>query len=353
MLFSNNVKDERFNTCEQVLSSIVGENGLKELSFLFFEEQGCQGEMYPDAKYFSRWNEFTKFDDINIDQIKSMYLPPHATLKLYSSQGSFSSFRGPLLIPSFNSYLQVWSNFDQSPCLSDEKYDDCGKKIHFNKNDVDKFIIERNQTWNKFLQSYKNVEFPQISITNDLKIDLPIEDFFQVNCFQNNETPCKCVQAFNQSKIEYPQIYNELWIEHLYEDCNPKTQHMPKGAKISTLLDVKAECQQMIHSMIKNNSFPNRSNNQDLLYFKCGSENYQNAFSSGEVDPLKEYDDVLDNDYESRLTNESSIYIYIFLGLIIFIIFIIIIIGSQFYYGKNKKKVKNNLKIRQYNGTNF
>jgi hypothetical protein len=284
------------NNCKQVIIDKFINNtsnkhilSFKEVPFLFFDADNCTTKRTNINPIEPLWNTELQFqsDSIPFKEIQSIYIPPHATIEFHSKHKHISKIKGPALIPKLSSYLQTWDN---------------GNKIEYNNTQINHIIVYRHKKWTDYLTNFKHHEQNSIPLTNDHTLQMPInfDNYFQNFCNNNLKSPCLCINAFEDMKHSYPAIYKQLWVEHLYPSCNIKTQYVPSYFKPSNNNKVDEECKEMIHLMLKSNNFPIRDIDNNKSIFKCGGEIYKNAFSSGETDELKVFDDTYDDMLEKK-----------------------------------------------------
>ncbi len=268
-----------------LLQNLAQEN--KQFPCLLFEKSGCQGAMYPPVNGFNAWNQYLKQSDVGFSTIGSMYIPPHAVLQLWSTDGSgYYELHGQQVVIDTPSSLTFWRNWDDTPCLSGQ----CGKKIDWQFSGIQRLFIKTN-SWQDYLYTLgSHKKTLQIGGT---PLSFNMDQFFTDLCARDTlgQYACQCHNAWQEIITQHAASAAHSYVNLLPNGCDPATHYVPSQANVAIGTD--RECLEMIQAQIAAGTFPTLSNGGTATYI-CNNQMYVNTFDSGGTNPTASFDDAED-----------------------------------------------------------
>ena len=311
-------------TCQDIVLKILQSDiqHLSEFPFLLFQGIDCQYDMYPKPGDFPEWD--TTLSQIPLDQIGSVYIPPHALLELRSRSGLVASIKGPATISNMEAYMIFWEATNYAEC-DDTSNPDCHKKVRFGLTESDPILnlcVSRRMTWDQYLHNLASRN-QQLMIA-EYPVTVDFDRFFDRICA--NPKPgyhCECFDAHQQLLTDFPGISDQLYVNNLPNGCDPTKHYMPTQAKIGT--QSKEECLTMLKSMIRTGKFKTLDDGGDKM-FSCGGTSFQNTNRSG-LSRNAMFDDIEEQLIESSEMSSNETYfilVYVLIGILLFTFIVLI-----------------------------
>ena len=72
---------------------------------------GCRGRQYPSLTDFPTWDEKIDAVSVGFSQARSLFVPPHAELRMWGFEDGYTCVPGPALITDTDALLQFWTSF--------------------------------------------------------------------------------------------------------------------------------------------------------------------------------------------------------------------------------------------------
>jgi cbb3-type cytochrome oxidase subunit 3 len=255
-----------------------------EFPALFFERSHCQG---------------SRVTPLDLNRIGSMYVPPHASVVLTSTEGSHANFPGPSVVVSTDAYFTLWGNADGSACA--ENHPHCGRKISFDgglETQLKNISVRNHKPWDLYVHDVASSTGGSLKYKHH-NLTMNTDAFFNRVCASSSASVynCQCVDGYNKMILEHPELSSEMsYVNNLEDSCDPVKHYYPSGAKIGTFSE--EECVKMLFNMVSSGSvLPKDRGGPE--HFRCGNRSFENVFAtSGETLETRAYDDEQDKQLE-------------------------------------------------------
>jgi len=303
------------NIVHQLMSSHVPSG--YEPTFLVWSQPHCKGVMYPprvteDEQEFGPFSHFGLSDqeldaeDLQMDQIGSVFIPPHQSLKIWSGDHSgYFEIAGPNVVTSTESLLlQHWhGNVTGEP--------QPGRKIDWTfgsgPNQIHGITFHRYSHWHNHLGKYA----PQKQAMRVGRLRYAT-DWNQVHdewCQDKHANPalshkCDCVHAFWELEEEHGEdMAREIPLNLLKPNCDPTHHHVPKGAKVGR--GTLTECMTALRKTIHAGTHKFLDGDGPELW-RCGEHVIHNTDQHGNQEPTNRFSDWEEDLRERREMQRTS-----------------------------------------------
>jgi hypothetical protein len=256
------------------------------------------------------------------NDIKSLYVPGHLRLALYSNNGNKCNINGPASISNLHALMLFW---------------DDGTRVQISQ--IAHIVPKRTLSWNLYLHNILSKK--QNLTVNEKIINFDFDAFFSEICSSSLASQYKC-DCFN-SYLEFSSLHSNtnVYIDLLNPKCQPTKQYTHSQSLVAT--DVKNReilCVSMLNSMITHKTLKPWEHGGPE-YFICDSKYYSNMLIE---DKTKRFDDEQDKliELEEMGFNNGFIY-FLFILLFFFFVYIIVLVCNYLnlnYPWFNKKKLK-------------
>lgn len=338
------------SSCSSILLNVLKQNWNDqnpEPNFYMWNKNHCQGIRYPKSiQEVSTFNQSWNAQNTPLQNIKSFYIPPHATLSIRNKNGSTIEFTGPYICEDTTTLLEYWNNGD---IFSSIKF----------KDNVSSLIVHTHAKWNRYIEQLwtKNIKTIDL-LPNVYSPSINFNHFYINQCQDNpNDFLCGCHLAFDpqQPDIDIAQQPNSV--------CNPDIMHVPSKAKVS--FHNKESCKQHILQELQSG----RLNYEEVLIgqdvITCGTSNISipvKSLQNNQDTVITETNQSIQNKYpiiakhrpdlvtyaKNRFgqgtkvvsANDWLLWVTIFVPLFVFILACVIILYLQKWYPK--RITKNN-----------
>lgn len=244
-------------SCQKIIDNLLlsqWNDQNPELNYYMWNNVNCQGKQYPvEITETSPFNKTMNSKNTPFQNIKSFYIPPHATLSIRNKNKSTIEFTGPYTCEDTQTLLEYWSN---GQVFSNMKF----------KDNVESFVVRTHSNWNNYLESLWRGNFNNLHATNSLTLPINFNHFYTNQCQENpNNFLCGCHKAYDstQPNVDISQRPNTT--------CDPDIMHVPPNATVS--FHTKESCKRYILQELESK----RLNFEDVLsgqdVFTCGTSN--------------------------------------------------------------------------------
>ncbi len=267
--------------------------------------------LYQYTNYIGNPRLIFDFDSkiINND-IKSLYIPPHLKLDLYSHHGNKCTIYGAS-IPNLQALMLFW---------------DDGTRLDFSQ--VSYIIPKQTSSWKLYLHNLLSKK--QNLLVNDKIIQFDKDEFFSNICTTSpHQYKCDCFNTFVDLSLKHPNM--DLFIDLLNPKCQPRLHYTHSKSLIASNTKNREQlCISMFNNMIHNNTLkPWELGGPE--YFSCDSHYYTNVLIP---DKTKRFDDEQDKLIESQEMPSNIGFIYFLLILLFFFIVYLSVLACHYFHFK-------------------
>jgi hypothetical protein len=330
--------------CEDVIDKILTPKAQtnSEFPMIIWDDKGCQGKRYPEEGEYDAWSQYLEPAWTGLDRIKSLFVPHHATLELWSANDSYYSVQGPSYVADTPSKLAFWRHWDDTPCYPGEI--DCGKRVIWDMVDDDvgdpstndgkikRIRITRHTSWLDLLNQKASAGKPLTVGNKTYEIDG--DAFYKEYCAGGSKRfGCQCHDAYQDLLANHPEASEHSFVNIASDKCNPAVHYVPTGARVSK--GTHEECEEMFRAQIKAGTFPSLDVGGPQT-FHCGGKTYTNSLSDGSPSRLHQLDDKEDDKIEANemvSATETPEYAYYVIAAILILGFLLIV---AYYLEKSK-----------------
>lgn len=249
-----------------------------QFPLLLFSQKDCLGKRYPPEGEFNLWNQDLDLTTVGFDTIRSLYVPPHALLEMWSTGDGdgYYSVQGPNIISSTGSMLAFWSHYDNSPCFSTEVH--CGKRVGSADGwkllvDISRMRITWNLSWVELLHNFasngQTLAFggTEYAVNNDTL-------FNEICPHPYDRYSCNCHSAYQLIQQNHPGAAGSSYVNLQQNGCNPNIMYVPSGGNIAA--GTLQECTVQINAQLSTGTFPTIDNGGSEFYI-CAGKTYLNG----------------------------------------------------------------------------
>jgi hypothetical protein len=271
--------------------------------------------LYQDVNYtgtqeliFDLNNKITRMD------IKSLYIPGHVKLILYSHNDKKCNIYGPVSIPNLHALMLFWDDGTRVE-FSDDPFD----------SQISHILPKRIMSWEMYLHNLLS-KHRELTV-NDTQIKFDKDGFFQQICANGSiGYKCDCFNSYLELSSQHPNM--ELYIDLLNPKCQPTQQYTHSKSLIASNVKNREElCVSMFNNMITHETLkPWESGGPE--YFICDSKYYNNVIIP---DKNKRFDDESDKLIELAEMPSNTGFVYFLLILLFFLVVYMVVFACHYF----------------------
>lgn len=254
-------------SCSQVLVPLLKEAADLNARFpsFLFHQPHCAGTR-ADTTLLEIYEQKWSGSELGLDELGSLYLPPHLELQLTSNEGHTFSLLGPTTIQRTSALLSRWVDpQDPSKLETDRVSWRFGSKPH----DIATILLHVVVPWDTLVQRMAATK------QNFTSTPLNYPAYFQDFCAQNpSAAQCNCVQVYQTVLDKYASIQQHMYLNLLPGGCDPQTMYVPPKATIGQGTD--AECLDMIRAQLNHNLLTSAAEGGPAT-IECNHQSYPNV----------------------------------------------------------------------------
>jgi hypothetical protein len=285
--------------------------------------------MYQNTNYIGTPELIFDLDNkITQNDVKSLYVPGHLRLDIFSNDGKKTCIYGPVSIPNLAALMLFWDDGSRV-AFSDDLFD----------SQISHIIPKRITNWNLYLHNLLSKQRDLMVNQETIKFDK--DAFFQQICANGSiGYKCDCFNSYLELSSQHPNM--ELYIDLLNPKCQPSHQYTHSKSLIASNAKNREElCVSMFNKMITHETLkPWESGGPE--YFICDSKYYNNVIIP---DKNKRFDDETDKLIELAEMPSNIAFVYFLLILLFFLVVYMVVFACHYLNQTYSPSKKNSLNL--------
>jgi hypothetical protein len=257
------------------------------------------------------------------NDVKSLYVPGHLRLDIFSNNGKKTCIYGPVSIPNLHALMLFWDDGTRAEFSDD-----------LSNSQVSHIVPKRIMSWEMYLHNLLSKQ--RDLIVNEKIIEIDKDTFFQQICTNGStQYKCDCFNSYLELSSKHPNM--DLYIDLLNPKCQPTQQYIHSKSLIASNAKNREHlCVSMFNQMITQKTLkPWEFGGPE--YFICDSKYYNNVIIP---DKNKRFDDENDKLIELAEMPSNTGFMYFLLILLFFFIVYMVVFACNYFNQKyfiNKK----------------